>query len=221
MIDFLKFNLFSILELVALLLLICSVFNINVKYYKTEIIVCALAIGLLSYLLVIFGVHKVIPLPVIEIPILILFFKYVFGQKWKWSIFVSIAGFIFLGVLEIGILLLSVQMQYLQMSDVQDAFQTKGYIIQTIASIIIISIAIYVKLFNEGFGFSFRKGKFKLFLYTTIAAIILICLTFYAFIISDSYSSLLALFISLAISAIIMIYLSIKRDEYEFSDIAN
>jgi hypothetical protein len=221
MINFLEFNLFSVLELVALLLLIFSVYNINLKYYKKEIVICATSIGLLSYVLTIMGVHKIIPLPAIEIPILMLFFKYVFDQKWKRSIFVSIAGFIFLGVLEIGILLLSVQMKYLHMSDVQDAFQTKGYVIQTVASIIIIAIAIYVKLCNEGFGFSFRKEKFKVFLYTTISAIVLICLSFYAFIVSDSFSSLLTLFITLSISTIIMIYLSIKRDRYEFSDISS
>ena len=218
MLNFLGFMFFSSLEFFTLMMIILSVFSIDVRYYKKEILLTTITMTLLSYLLTALNLYKVFPLPLIEIPALILLLRYSFQQKWRRSIIAVIGGFFFFGVIEYAISTLAVYMNYVTFSDMQEAFTLKGYVMESVFSVIGTSIAIYIKTFNGGFGFTFRKDKYKTFIYTSIGSMLLVLLNSYALIATESLSIFITLLITMIFASIIVFYFSYKRDVYEFSD---
>ncbi len=219
MVNFLMFMMVSVVEFFALMLLILSVFNFNIAAHRKEIILTAVIMSLLSYLLTIFNLNNVIPLPLIEIPVLIYLFIRVFKRKPLYSVITVIVGFLLLGAIEYGVVLLGVLMKYIVVSEIQEGFSQKGYALLTISSIVVITISIYIKTCVGGFGFMLRTTKAKVFsfLYSTIAALFFSCIILYTLIRSQSLSMIVTLLISLVVSSIVVIYLSNKRDQAEFS----
>jgi hypothetical protein len=136
-----------------------------------------------------------------------------------YSTIVVIAGSVFYGALQAPIVFLSINLKVLDFHDLDKAFSKKTFIMQTLSAITAITVSIYIKAYNGGFGFSFRakKSKYKIFLYTTLFSIIISLIAFSSFFISKNMSLLPVVIITLGVSSLLIIYLSHDRDHIEYS----
>lgn len=219
MLDFLLYMLFSSFEYFAIIMLILSVYRFRLKYYKIEILTNVFLITFASYFLTIFKVYHVVPLPVFLMPFQIWLLTRIFKRKFMYSAIIVIAGSVFYGALQTPIVFLCIYLKVLDFNDLNNAFSEKAYIIQTLSAVIAITISIYIKIFNGGFGFTFRKdtSKYKIFLYTTIISIIISFIAFSSYLISKYLTLLPIVVVTLAGLSLLIIYLSFERDQIEYS----
>ncbi|MEX2460029.1 MAG: hypothetical protein WD469_01785 [Paenibacillaceae bacterium] len=136
-----------------------------------------------------------------------------------YSTIIVIAGFVFYGALQTPIVFISIYLKVLDFNDLNNAFSEKAYIVQTLSAVIAVTISIYIKIFNGGFGFSFRtkKTKDRLFLYTTIISIVISFIAFSSYLISKYLTLLPVVVVTLAGLSLLIIYLSYNRDHIEYS----
>lgn len=219
MANFLEYMLFSSFEYLAIFVLIFSFFNIDFRSYRWEILLSIIGVTFVSYLLVIAKMFDYVPLPLILVPALILTFVKVFKMPLARSTIVIIGGFTFYFVVQWLVSLIGVGMDALSPDDLNKSFSTKTYSFQTLCAVLAISVGMYIKLTNGGFGFNLksRKSNYKAFLYLTIAIILilgLVCISFYIYL---SISLMIVATIVTIVSSIIFLYLSHKRDQIEYN----
>lgn len=219
MIDFSMYMLFSGLEYLAIFFLIFGFFNMNFKYYKVEIAIGVLSTTFVSYILVINSLQNYIALPLILIPLMVLILVRVFKERIAKAIVISICGFAVYGLIQYSISYLLVKTGLLLSSDLVDVFSSLTYRSQVLISTVAISVGVFSKLTNGGFGFmlSKRVAGVKWFIITNIILIIicgLVCISFYVF---EILSLLLLGLITILLSVIIIFYMSYRRDTAEYS----
>jgi hypothetical protein len=219
MLDFLGYMIFSGFEYCAIFLFMLSVFTFDLRNYKKEFMIVVFSITFLSYVLVIFNLQNIIPLPLIMIPIMIYVTNKIFKQKLSWTITAVIGGTVIYGAMQFLICMLAINMGYLNTDDLSKAFAVKSYVMQTLSASTAISVAIYIRIFNGGFGFSLRskKKKYKTFLFAFIVSWTIEYFAFLAFNMSKNASVLVIFGITLIFSSLVVIYLSNRRDYIEYS----
>jgi hypothetical protein len=220
MLNFFMFTLFSSIEFLALIVLTCSLFNVKISVNKKEIFIMTLVITLLSYIITVFNIHKIIPIPLLQAPVLIIMFKYLFARNWKYSIVIILIGYVLFAAMEIGIGSIALIKDFVIMDDLQNAYAFKTYVMQTIDGCVGIAISGYLIKFNEGFAFTLKRKKSiqpKLFVSVAIALFGLLIAAGLVFLIAKSFISFIVILLLLIVSYIILIRLSIKRDEIEYA----
>lgn len=219
MLNFLGYMLFSSFEYCGIFLFILSVFTFDLRKFKIEFSLVVFSITLFSYFLVVLNLQNVIPLPLIMIPCMIFMTYKVFKQKLSWTLVAVIGGTAIYGLMQFLISMYAIHLGYLNLNDLSVAFAIKSYVMQTLSAVIAISIAIYIRIFNGGFGFSLRakKKKYKALIYTFVISWITYCLAFLAFNMTKNISILTTYGITLIATSLVIIYLSHKRDQIEYS----
>jgi hypothetical protein len=217
--DFLKYMLFSGYEYLSIFFIITCYFNIDFKYYVKEIIIGVIVTTLLSYVLVIFNLFYIIPLPIILVFLIAIILVKIFKQGVLKSIVISISGFIINGLIQYLFSTLFLKLGYLTVDDLGVSFSQKTYIMQTIFGTVGIAIGLYTKLTNGGFGFTMSKkisGRMG-FTYISVFLVVICSLSCLSFYLYKNISLLLSSLIVISVSVIIIFYLSYKRDTIEYS----
>lgn len=207
---------FSTIEFLGFMFLIFSVFSFDIRYYKKEILITSVGMTLLSYLFVIYQVEQLL-LPV-EIAVLVLTFKIGFREKWLYSLWIAVAGLFTYLVIQIGILLISIQAGLLTYAETSHTFGFKTYLLQSLTATIVITIATYIKTQRQGFGFTFRtKLKKPLYFSVALASILTCSICFYLYSINANQSSFYLLVSSFVVLFLATIFLSHRKEREEFS----
>jgi hypothetical protein len=216
MLDFFGYLLFSGFEYCGVLFLMLSLFNCKVFYYKKEFLYSVIVITIVSYFVTIWNSTYVI----VVIPSLMIFFLvYYFKENILKSIIVVLSGSVVYAALQYGITSFAIHYGYLSMADLDNTFAIKSYVMQTLSATIAITIAIYLRIFNGGFGFSLRSKQkpYKVFLAATLVSFILSALCLFAFNSSLRNSLFNIAGVLFVVTSVLVLYLSYKRDSAEYS----
>jgi hypothetical protein len=220
MIDFLLYMMFSGFEFLALFFLIFGFFNMDFKFYKIEIFAGTMISTFFSYILVIFKIQDIIPLPLILIPCIILILVKIFKESLLRSTVISVGGFIVYGLVQYSIAYIFVHFNVISTGDLVEPFSSITYKIQTLCSLIAMFISIYIKLSNGGFGFMLNKhvlsGRYG-FLIISVILIFFCAVVSSSFYVYESIGLIIISVVVLTISVLIFFYLSYKRDNVEFN----
>jgi hypothetical protein len=214
--DFFGYMLFSGFEYCGIVFLILSLFNCKIFYYKKEFLISVSLITFITYFITVWNSNFVmVSMPLILIFSLVYFFKENIGK----SVIVVLSGSVIYGAMQFGIVKFAIYLDYLDISDLGNAFAIKSYVMQTLSSTIAITVAIYLRIFNGGFGFSLKsKNKpYKIFLSVTIASFLLCALCFFAFNTSSKNSLFNISGVLLVVTSVLVLFLSYKRDSAEYS----
>jgi hypothetical protein len=218
MLNFLNYMLFSSIEYFGIFFLMLSVYRLNIVNYKKEIFFIVFLFTLSSYYLTIYGIYKIVPIPVIFLPFFTAIFVIIFKRKFWHSVIITIAGTVFYGALQTGIISLGIFLKVTNINDLDITFAVKTYVSQTISAVSAATIGCYIRIIKGGFGFSFRtkRTKNKTFIFVTIASIMIISTSLYLF-----YAVKNEIFFSISVLAffstsIAIAYFSFKTDKVEF-----
>jgi hypothetical protein len=214
--DFFGYMLFSGFEYCGIVFLMLSLFNFKIFYYKKEFLISVSLITFITYFITIWNSTFVM---VFMSPILIFSLVYFFKENIGKSVIVVLSGSVIYGAMQFGILKFAIYLDYLSISDLGNAFAIKSYVMQTLSSTIAITIAIYLRIFNGGFGFSLKsKNKpYKIFLSVTVASFLLCALCFFAFNTTSKNSLFNISGVLLVVTSVLVLFLSYKRDSAEYS----
>ncbi len=218
--DSLIYIIFSGMEYITLILFVVSVFNMSFKTFYKDILISGLSLTFLSYLLMINKVHLLIPLPIVLIPVLFVFFHKLFLETFLKSIILTISGFIFYGIIQYFIVGMILSFSVLELDELFYEFSSIGNNVQLVCSLLTLIIAIFIKATNSGFGFmmlSTVAGIKKMIVYNvcTMLGFIIIFWALYYF------KNLLFFSIALATSILagsIILILAYQREYKEFSN---
>jgi hypothetical protein len=216
MLDFLGYLLFSGFEYCGVLLLMLSLFNCKIIYFKKEFLYSVIIITVVTYFITIWNSSFVI---VVMPPLLIFFIVYFFKETILKSIIVVLSGLVVYAALQFGISTFAIHYGYINTSDLDSSFGIKTYVMQTLSGTIAITIAIYLRIFNGGFGFSLKSKKkpYKIFLAATLSSFVLSSVCFFAFNASSRNSLFNISGVLFVVAAVLVLYLSHKRDTAEYS----
>lgn len=215
--DFLGYMIFSSLEYFAIYFLICSLFSLYPYQYKKELVILTGSTTLISYLLVVSQIYNVIPAPFISIPTIWLLLKLTLKQRWTFTFVISTIGFILSGLIQTAIIGIFMNLDYINSSNLADSFTHKTYFLQTINAITICAIALVIGLTKSGFGFSFRKGSSRGFIFISIVLLCAVGLSFDALYLHKNSNAVFLLFGGVILaSSLILYYFSYKRDNFEY-----
>ncbi|OME97386.1 hypothetical protein BK127_40605 [Paenibacillus sp. FSL H7-0331] len=205
----------------ALILLILSVFKFELnKINCFKLLVSSFIFSVLSLVIINLQLHNFAI--AIQIPIVILIFKFVFNENGKYSIWISITGYITFLMMQgifASILILN---DCMTPEDLQP-FSEKGYIAQVSSLVFVIIISYLIKKYNEGFTFNFTskfKQKRKLSSSRPYIIVAVLAALITAIVYPFLYKSdLIVMFISSLVLTVIcffsLIFLSIKRNKEE------
>jgi hypothetical protein len=193
-----------------------SLFNFKVFYYKKEFVISVSLITFITYFITVWNSTFVM---VSMTPILIFSLVYFFKENIGKSVIVVLSGSVIYGAMQFGIVKFAIYLNYISIADLGNAFAIKSYVMQTLSSTIAITIAIYLRIFNGGFGFSLKsKNKpYKIFLSVTVASFLLCALCFFAFNTSSKNSLFNISGVLLVVTSVLVLFLSYKRDSAEYS----
>lgn len=215
--DFVFYMLFSSLEYFGLFLLTFSVFSLRFEYYWKEIIWLTLGFTLFSYLLVISNLYTYIPIPLIIVAVLTVICKGILGKKYTYCLVIATGSVVLYGFLQAALINLAVYNDVLTYSDTLNAFGMAAYMFQSLCAIISTTIALYIRHYYCGFGFSFYKSSNNRFVF---ASVFLLVSSSIIYLISLNNQTAIVFIISvvaLIVSSVIIIYFCKKQDETEYS----
>jgi hypothetical protein len=216
MLDFFGYMLFSGFEYCGILFLTLSLFNCKLFYYKKEFLISICLITFVTYFISIWNSNFVmVSMPPILIFCLVYFFKENMGK----SIIMVLSGTVIYGAMQFGIVKFAIYVDYLSISDLGKAFAIKSYVMQTLSAAIASTIAIYLRIFNGGFGFSLKSKNisYKIFLTVTVASFLICALCFYAFNTSLKNSLFNITGVLFVVTSVLVLFLSHKLDTSEYS----
>lgn len=211
MINFVLYNIFSGLEFLSVFLLAFSMFNVDYKYYIKETMIATVSLTLFSYLLVITNTYKIIPMPLFITGFIFLIIKFLFKRKTKYALVVSMGVSLAYGIIQVGIVNLSVAFGYISDTDINNPFLYKIYILQFICAMIAFTTSLFLKNTNGGFGFELRGSNDTSFVLTVFLVF------FTSSILSHYLLSYVTLFVSVLMSSLIFIVLAFRRENEEFT----
>ncbi|QGQ97902.1 hypothetical protein EHS13_24945 [Paenibacillus psychroresistens] len=193
-----------------------SLFNCKILHFKKEFLYSVIIITVVTYFITVWNSTFVI---VVMPPLLIFFLVFFFKESIIKSIIVVLSGLVVYASMQFGISTLAMHYGYLEMSDLDNSFGIKTYVMQTLSGTIAITIAIYLRIFNGGFGFSLKSKKkpYKIFLSATLVSFVLCSVSFIAFNTSSRNSLFNISGVLFVFAAVLVLYLSYKRDTAEYS----
>jgi hypothetical protein len=219
----LLFYIFSTYECMSLFILIMAVFRFPILKNKIKIVLSCLLVTTVSLIVTKTGLHEFNIF--IQIPLVVLIFRYIFKENEKYSIWISVSGYISFLMIQGVIVMLLLIYNLIQAQDIQP-FTSKGYAIQAFTSTIIIVIGLFLKKYNEGFSFDFsdvfkKKRNSKSYKPYAVLAIIFFIITastypifFYG---SNLTNTFLVTVVLSFLSFSLLVFLSIKRNKEEFT----
>lgn len=220
MINFVNFMAFSSLEFLSIIILMLTLFQFKIKYFIVETISTSILMTLISYLLVIFEVSSSL-LVILQIISLVLLFKFIFKEhKWKYCILVVTLSYIFFVGIQSGLIGLFVYAKYFTMQDLTNVFAVKTYTFQTIEFIFCLFLSASFKIFKQqGFAFQANSKVKKLnhFIGAVIMCAILSSALLFGFNQSVNLQYFIVVLVGLFIITLLLLYLSIKRNEAEYA----
>lgn len=217
MLNFLGYMVFSGFEYCGLIFLMLSIFNSDIRQYKKEFFTIVLVVTTITYVITIINSQIVI---IFSLVTLILGLKLKMNQTFRRSLIIVFGGMIIYLTMQYCVSRLALHYGYLQMADMESPFAIKSYVMQTLSSILAITISIYLRIFHGGFGFSLRSSKvksYKIFLFTTILSLLLSASCFIAFVSSNKASFFNITGVMLLSSSVLVFILSYQRDIIEYS----
>ncbi|MEK4451673.1 hypothetical protein [Paenibacillus sp. FSL L8-0506] len=167
------FVFFSTLEFIAIYFIICALFRLK----PTEIIFPALFIILLMDLQSFFfreDLQLTAIVPFINILLFVLLFTVVMRIPLAWSAVISVMGYFAYVLLQVA--LVQVSFGYLSVNELT-LHPEKGYLLQTISSVLGIGGARVFYMLGGGFTFDFEKLRLKreaIYVYTLIGCALLL-----------------------------------------------
>ncbi len=216
--NFAGYMFFSSMEYLVCILLIFSIFNLEIKYYIKETIITTEITSLLSYFLLVNGVFSIVPSFIIIIFIFVICFWIIYQKKVSYSLVVVIAGSLTYGFVSLLSSSLFSHYNVITVNEIiNQSFGLKTYLIQSLNASIGLTVAIYVKLTRGGFGFMFRGHGYKKFITVSVLLLIFLTFVYYSLEYNVSSSVLIGFTISIFVSLLVMLFLSYKRDQKEFS----
>lgn len=217
MMDFIFYFIFSGFEYFSILMLIYGFFNLNPSYHKLEIAISVIVINIISYFFVKNNLNTIIPMPFMILLVFVIMFISVLGvKKWAYSIVITIGGLITYLLLQMGITLIFLIFNKIDLSQINDAFNYKIYLMQVICGSVAIAIGYFNKITSSGFGFMFRKGKVLGFILTSITLFLILIMFSYGFYLPDNFIIIVSVTLISIIFLIIFFVLSHKRDKAEY-----
>ncbi|MFD0587712.1 hypothetical protein ACFQZE_06835 [Paenibacillus sp. GCM10027627] len=223
LVNFTGYMIFSSLEYFSIFFLIFSFFRLYPENYKKEIAYLTFGSTFFSYILVLLKIHNYIPLPLLIMPVVIYILKKILDRKLRYAIISTVSGFIFFLSVQFIVISISIFFDISTTKTIHEPFILSSYFHQLIGSIITICIALFIKIFNGGYGFTFKKklssSKSRLFLIVTLTLGLLSIINFTTFLLTESSSISGTILIATAslISVLIITYFSNKMDNIEYS----
>ena len=221
------FFIFSTIEWTALLTLVCSVFSISIIYNKLRIFLSAFGFTTLAFIITKLELHDYNIF--IQVPLVVLLFIWVFNEGIKYSIFISITGYIFYLTVQGVLTTICMMYQLVGPNDIQP-FTFKGFMLQLATSMIVFLISYFIIKSRDGFVFNFsnaykKKKNYKStkpYIAVAITTFLTTAITFPAFFYKSGLTTLfLITTVICALSFSTLLFLSFKRSRDEIISFIN
>ncbi|MEK8132964.1 hypothetical protein WMW72_34305 [Paenibacillus filicis] len=155
------------------------------------------------------------------VPVMIGIVRFVFGEKTKYSIWITIVGYVLFLLIQAFLGLLFLSYGLMGPEDMQP-FTVKGYIAQVITFIIVVIISIFLKRTNDGFDFDFsdrvntgRKSSSKPYVIVAIISVFIVLITYPNLYYQETIRMFYLVLVINTSAFFLLIFLSMKRDREE------
>jgi hypothetical protein len=214
--NFIGYTIFSGFEYCGAILLMLSLFNYRIVKHKKEYFFLVITATLISYAVTMIYFQVV---SLVVILYIIFYFHQFFRIKLMKSVIMTVGGFVIYIAMQFGISVLAIHYNYLVVSDMNNPFALKTYVMQTLSMTIALTISFYLKTFRRGFGFSLRSKKrpYHRFLFIAIISLILPLACFLAFTLTLKQSLFQVCGVMFIVSSITVLFLFYQEDNAEYS----
>jgi hypothetical protein len=186
-------------------------------YYKKELVILTLGSTFLTYLLVVFNVYDFVSPIIINLLIIWILLFIITKKKKLHMLITSSVGIVIVTLIQTVLVLLFLHYGVLTENDLMSSFSTKAYFTQSINAALITTISLYIIWSKSGFSFTLDKGGHTKFLTATVSLILIISGVLYICMHHDNNVHLILIFVFvLIVSTLILLYLSFRRDNYEY-----
>jgi hypothetical protein len=215
--NFFLFNLFSTIEVIAVIILMLSIFKYRVMDYIPQILLTSLTMSLISHTIH-FEFENNSVVPIVSIIVLFIFVWLAFRVALLYAMIISVVGYVTYGLLQTVIVYILQFTGLVSLDTALKPYSLLGYLMQLITSIVACLISYQIRKKNFGFNWipysssaKFRlKGDNIILFITVIVSVFVIGLAFFLFL--TGYVHLIANFILIFIVLALLFYLASKQE---------